>query len=287
MSNQTVDESINILAQALSELAAGKTAPFNQDYFNFAAENGKSNYNKGLIFTGYGSTKQLVLVADPDRFFISEHIDLAKDKYFAINNVNVLSATELGSSVRKSNLTEIGRLKGLIVDGGFSINQYMFYFADSDRLAIGTEEPNAALSVAEDDIEIVIGTGGTGRAKIGTHAYQDFDVVTDNKARISIAAGGDIALGNVNSAPISVKVNGTMSLGVETPDNRATLHVNGPIKFNNTLHITATRSPVDGNFNIGDIVWNSQPRVDSPVGWVCTRAGNPGVWNPFGQILPA
>jgi hypothetical protein len=59
--------------------------------------------------------------ANPGRFFVSETIDLAKGKGISVNNVKVIDDTELGSTVTKSNLREVGRLKGLIVDGGYQL----------------------------------------------------------------------------------------------------------------------------------------------------------------------
>ena len=285
MNNSIVD--INILSQALTDIVNGNSANYRHQHVNFIAEHGQNNYNKGLIFTGSGSAKQFILADNPDRFFSTENIDIAGGKTLSINSKPVITETSLGPTITQSDLTSVGRLKGLIVDGSLSINQNLFYFADSDRLAIGTEEPNAALSIAEDGIEIIVGTSGTGRAKVGTFAFQDFDIVSDNKPRITVGAGGDIFLGNRKSSPITVRVNGTVSVGVETPDPRVALHVNGAIKYNNTLHITSNEPPKDGTFNQGDIVWNNIPRADAPVGWICTRPGTPGVWNPFGLILPA
>ena len=48
-----------------------------------------SGYNKGLLWTGAGSTKQFVFNGDPDRFFSSETIDIAKGKHLSIDGVDV------------------------------------------------------------------------------------------------------------------------------------------------------------------------------------------------------
>ena len=39
-----------------------------------------------------------------------------------------------------------------------------------------------------------------------------------------------------------------------------------------------------GGFNEGDVVWNNYPISGKFVGWVCTKAGSPGIWNGFGRI---
>ena len=44
------------------------------------------------------------------------------------------------------------------------------------------------------------------------------------------------------------------------------------------------RPPTKGKWNKGDTVWNTNPREDAPIGWVCTMGGNPGQWNSFGFV---
>jgi len=43
-------------------------------------------------------------------------------------------------------------------------------------------------------------------------------------------------------------------------------------------------APVAGTWSVGDIVFNGDPSVGEPVGWVCVSAGTPGTWQPFGEI---
>ena len=241
---------------------------------------------KGLIWTGAGATKQFITTTNPDRIYSSETIDLAKDKNISINNVPVISERELGPSVTKSNLKELGRLRGLIVDGDLQINQYMFYDSATDRLGLGTDTPNAMFSILENGVEVMLGTTEHSRGAVGTYASNDFDIVTDNTARISVSGGGDIELGNRNSGPIKVTVNGKLGINVSQPDTRVDLHVAGAVKFNDKLHLSGTEPPSGGSHTIGDIVWNSAPSTNSFIGWVCVQAGAPGQWLPFGQIQP-
>src|SRR5205814_911983 len=53
----------------------------------------------------------------------------------------------------------------------------------------------------------------------------------------------------------------------------------------------ADSSQVDGGtgawhlpWQVGDRVYNLQPTVGGPEGWVCIQAGRPGAWSPFGQV---
>jgi len=41
------------------------------------------------------------------------------------------------------------------------------------------------------------------------------------------------------------------------------------------------RVPVDGEWRVGDIVYNTYCCTEEPLGWVCVAAGSPGQWAPF------
>lgn len=279
----TQQEKLDNLADLLKDILSEKnqdTSLVELSYLNF---NGDPE-GKGLIWTGRGYTKQFVWNNNPDRFFASESLDLAKGKQFSINGIKIVDETELGSTVTKSNLREVGKLRGLVVDGSFSVNQYLYYNAVSDRLGIGTEEPNATLSVCDEGVEIVIGSRNYNKAGIGAYNSADLELITDNTTRVTIGADGNITLGDPNNGPIKVTVHGTMGVNVGNIDPRASLHVGGALKFNDTLHLKGNRPPEGGSFKQGDIVWNSEPQQRHFVGWVCIQSGNPGIWTGFGEI---
>lgn len=289
MNDQTSNNPLDVISQALKELVENRTANdlVFQDvrYVEFKNKKGNNNVGKGLIFTGDGHTKQFIL-SNFDNFFSSENINIAKEKHFAIDNIPVLTSTDLGSNVVNSNLRKVGRLKGLIVDGSVTIDQYIFYNSAAMRLGLGTEAPNFALSVAEMGIEVGFGTSETGQGVVGTFASTPFNIVTDNTERISIDGVGNIVLGNKNSFPITVHVHGKVNIGVNSVDERADLQVRGAIKFAEKVHQYADNPPQSGNYNRGDVVWNSSPEMGKYVGWICVRQGNPGTWLPFGEIKP-
>lgn len=256
------------------------------DYANDAPVTFKSDNldGKGLLWAGKGYTKQFIFASNPDRFFVSENMDFARGKSITVNNVKLIDENELGPTVVKSNLREVGRLKGLIVDGNFALDQYVFYDNATSRIGIGTDQPNGAVSVAEDGVEVVIGTKDSVRGYIGTHASNGFDIIADGASRISISAGGNIILGNTKLAPVQVSVHGKLAVRVNTPDPEVDLHVNGAVKFNNKLHSAGRSYPTAGAYNSGDIVWNIEPKLNQYIGWVCVQAGAPGLWEPFGKI---
>jgi hypothetical protein len=287
MNNSNIDQTLTDLSKVLKGLVDAAHQPVSQEikqFLEFRAEKGEENSGKGFIWTGNGITKQLVYNSNPDRFFSSESIDLHRERKLTIGGDLVLSSKELGTSVIKSNLQTVGRLRGLTVDGSVNINQYLYYNAASDRLGLGIEAPNAGFSVAEDGIEVMLGARDQSRGIVGTYASNHFDIVAGNTTWISISPSGNIKLGNTDHEPIQITVNGKLAIKVAVPDPDVDLHVNGPIRFHGHLHFYANEIPISGSYRSGDIAWNTEPRMGKPLGWVCTQPGNPGQWNPFGQI---
>lgn len=287
MDNTNLDQTLLDLNRIIKDLAQAANQPVAQEitkYLEFRAKKGDSNIGKGIIWSGEGTTKQITFNANPDRFIVSENIDLGADKAILIGGVKTLDKSSLGPNIVKSNLREVGRLKGLVVDGSLSVNQSLYYNSSLDRLGIGTNEPNAAIGILENGIELSLGVNSRLNGIVGTFTNSDFNIITNDIDRITVRSNGNIDLGNINKNPIQVKVHGKLSVGVENPDPYVDLHVQGPVRLNNKLQLSASAPPVSGSFNLGDIVWNSEPRIGSGIGWVCLRAGSPGMWYPFGEI---
>ena len=262
-----------------TDLKLGQSAPL-----EITVSKGESLVGKGILMKGQGSTKQLIFTVNPDKFTSTENFELIKDREFRIDGTSVLSNSTLGPGVVKSNLRELGRLRGLIVDGSASFGQYVFYNDNTNRLGLGIENPNAGLSVCEDGVEVILGTKDQIKGCVGTFASVPFDIVTDNTARITIGSSGNITLGNTAEGHIQVHVHGKLAVGVKTIDPRVDIHVAGAIKFNERIHEYLDAPPEAGTYSTGSIVWNTRPEVGRCVGWVCVRAGSPGSWMPFGEI---
>lgn len=279
----TQQEKLDQLSTLLNDILTDKNKDLNVVDLSFLRFNGDIQ-NKGLIWQGDGHTKQFIWVNNPDKFFSSEPIDIGKDGYLSIGDVKVLDEQELGPSVTKSHLRQVGRLKGLLVDGSLRVNDYFIYDASTDRLGIGTEEPKASITIADDGTEVIIGSMEYGKAVVGTYNSTDLNLVTSNTPRITISASGNIEIGNLAFGDTNTNIYGRVGINVNSPDPRTDLHVNGALRFNDTLHLKGFETPSSGNYNKGDIVWNSEPTTGRHVGWVCTKSGNPGIWQPFGEI---
>jgi hypothetical protein len=219
-----------------------------------------SNYGKGIVWSGItGSPKQLVLQANPDRVFSTENIDLADKKHISINRVPVLNQSTLGDTVTESSLQKLGILRELQVAGDAAVTRNF----STTRVSIGN------FSITENKLD----TQG------------NFSVVRNDADEITI--GSNIVIGNNNNPHRTVSVYGQMTVGVANPDPEYGLTVAGPVSFENKKFKVGFRSPESGEFNKGDIVWNSDPKATDYIGWVCVVAGSPGRWLPFGVIASA
>lgn len=278
MTERTEEQKLQALSDALADLTQREPNLDNIPHVKFK----DPIQGKGILWQGSDYTKQLVF--QDGKLFSSETVNLAKGKNISINDIPVINEDSLGTSIVKSNLREVGQLNGLIVNGSFRVNNYLVFDSNSDRLGLGTDEPNSALSIVDGAVEIGLGSRDYSEGSIGTFNNAPLHIVTGDSPRISIGADGDIQLGNRNNGDIKVQVHGSLGINVSSIDNRSKLHVNGAIKFNDNIHLKGSEAPAGGSFTQGDIVWNSNPTSGSYIGWVCVKPGNPGLWSPFGEI---
>ena len=189
-----------------------------------------------------------------------------------IDHNEVIWKDTLGKSVKTSSLTQLGTLKNLNVDKTL--------FASQNRVGINTEAPSAEFSVNVDGYEVIT-TMHEKNAYVGTHSPAAFAIGTDNTARITCKSTGDIVLGNENDST-NVRVVGRLGIGAKNPQE--SLHVVGNIKFAERTFSAGSQVPTKERWDTGSIVWNDQPEINKPIGWVCIKGGTPGSWRPFGQI---
>ena len=238
---------------------------------------------KGLHFTGSGHTKQLVFHPNPDRFFLSENVDLHRGKYLSIEGQKVIDSQSLGASVRHSNLTAVGRLNNLQTTGNLNIDNMIYWNSDQERLGIRTDSPNGMLSLAGNDAEFILDADNDA-FKMGTWSSNDLHIVTDDINRLTVSATGNVQIGTRGSDSTKVNIYGKLGIGVNNIDPDVTIQSSGPIKFANKKMEVGHNYPTQGTYRKGDIVWNDEPGPNLWVGWICVTEGTPGDWKPFGQI---
>lgn len=212
-------------------------------------------YGKGLVWSGDGSVKQLMLQANPDCIWSSESIALATDKEFIINGALVLSEKGLGPNVINSNLTSVGTLRSLTVSGSARFLNTVEAKSISTEALI-TEHSNALNSFT----------------------------VSVNSHQALYADNNEIEIGDKSNTRRPVKVFGPLSVGISNPDPTVDLSVKGNISFADKKFITGSAIPTTGASKKGDVCWNTNPTEFSYIGWVCVEDGTPGTWLPFGAI---
>lgn len=224
-------------------------------------------YGQGLIWTGTGSMRQLIMVSDPDRLWTTENFDLAVDKNYCINGEPVLSSIGLGSSVTQSNLSKVGTLESLTVAGEATF---------MDRINASRTTINAKIIEFNDGSDFRISN-----SKLHASEKMSFSVRGDE---VYYADTNEISIGNKQNTSRPVKIFGQLSVGVNNPDHDVSLAVRGNISFADRKFLTGSTAPTQGNYAKGDVCWNNNPAPDNYIGWVCIENGSPGRWLPFGSI---
>jgi hypothetical protein len=168
---------------------------------------------KGFNWTWGGGNTQLIYRTG-GRLWTNGIIDLAQGSSFNIDDIPVLSASELGRTITKSNLTQIGTLSSLEVSGDAVISDFAFFNSSFNRLGIGNEEPAASIDILDNNVNIVIGSPVVNLAAIGTHSNHDLALITDGQQRIVVKNNGDVnVVGNLHIA-------GTLTVESIQTDNR-------------------------------------------------------------------
>jgi hypothetical protein len=258
---------------------------YEKQYIEFAQDNEQgTNVGTGLLWPGDPYNKQLVYRNNPDRFYMTESVDIASDKSFLIGGLLALNSHALGNGIVDSSLQTLGNLKSLNVNGDINFADCVFFDSRAGKFSVGNLAPVAKFSVYDsvNDIEVIIDGNSFGRAVVGTFNTKPLDIVTDDQTRISIETNGNITLGQENRDATVIRAYGKLGVGVKNP--REQFEVAGNIRFANKLFVVGDEPPTSGSFALGDIVWNSQPRPTGWSGWICVAPGSPGLWKPFGQI---
>jgi hypothetical protein len=249
----------------VSDTRVDRTSPL-----EFKATRDTAIYGRGLIWTGTGPTRQLVMMANPDRLWSSESIDVSVGQGYYVNGQVVLTDTGLGDTVVNSNLSKLGNLESLTVIGASK------FIGNIDGERSTATFKNAIFNNGVNQLNIT---------SIGLNASSNIVVSLATQDEVFYADSNEIVLGNKSSARRPVKVNGPMSIGVNNPDPDVDFTVKGNVSIANRKFITGLQAPTQGTFSKGDICWNNDPQGDNYIGWVCVVEGTPGTWLPFGAIV--
>jgi hypothetical protein len=288
MSNETnlnlknLRDGLDALYEAASNLTTVTTNE-NSGSLEFVQTAIRTVENTGLVWKDQNGIKKLIYRTSPDRIWSSESIDLKNESYYAIGNVPVLRLNELGNTVVNSNLRTLGTVKDFKTTGDFVLDHYIYWNSNTQRLGIGTDAANGALSIVSLDSEFIVDHKDHA-TYVGTWTTNDLAIITDNTPRITVSASGNVDIGNQGNNSTKVSLYGRLGIGITNVDPNVSLETNGPVRIDGKRIQSGTKTPDSGYYKKGDLIWNADPRPSSYVGWICVRDGTPGIWKPFGKI---
>lgn len=152
----------------------------------------------------------------------------------------------LNGKITGSNLQTVGALKELQVIGETLLDQTLY--VSGNRIGINTIEPERVLDLWDHEVQIVAGKREKDTAILGTIRNQNFVLTANNKDQITLKTDGTVTINTLN--------------------------------IGKTTHTSSNRRPTD-NRPSGHIVWNENPMIGSPIGWVSLGGAR---WAPFGTI---
>jgi hypothetical protein len=173
----------------------------------------------------------------------STGIDLDK---ITQNNKEVIIGNQIGYHIVDSNLQRVGMLRDLQTQGESVLSDTLY--VTSKRVGINTLDPSAVFVVWDEEVEMVISKRGQDVGYIGTPRYQSLILGSNNKNNLTLNPDGSVEVENLRVG------NTPMSSEVAIPNYNA---------------ITGT------------IVWNENPAIGGPVGWICLGGSR---WAKFGII---
>jgi hypothetical protein len=210
------------------------TSPGFVSVVNAARDQVKSDLNQDL-FTTYSD-----LIFNKIR---TDGIDLNR---VTLNGEEIVVNNSLSGGITSSNLKRVGVLDDLQVKGEMLVAGS--FFVGHQRIGINTLEPTYALTLWDEDAELIMGKKQGGIAQIGTTRNQSVMLTANMKNNLLLNPDGSVTISQLNM--------GTMSF-------------------------TSAAQPPTYNAPKGSVVFNASPSLGGPLGWVSLGDAR---WANFGII---
>ncbi len=140
-------------------------------------------------------------------------------------------------------------LKDLEVTGEASLSDVLYTTPGNKRVGINTMDPSDALTIWDNEVEVVVGKHQSQEGFIGTRRRQDLNI------------------GANNTVGMKVKIDGTVQVHKLQLMNRT---------------IAESKTIPDYAAKRGDIVLNAEPAVGAAIGWVCLDGLKWAKWGTIG-----
>ena len=158
----------------------------------------------------------------------------------------IVENSTLNPTITQSNLRRVGLLSELEVAGEVLFDDTLY--VRSGKVGVNTIEPEYSLDIWDQEVQVIATKRQKDTAFIGTIKNQTVILGTGGKDQLTLHANGDITLERVSIGRVQ--------------------------------HSSAPWRPTD-NRQLGEIVWNEQPQVGQPIGWVSLGGAR---WAQFGTI---
>ena len=173
----------------------------------------------------------------------STGIDLTK---ITIQGQEIINGNTIGNSITRSNLQKLGQLTELQVVGESIFSNTLY--TTNTRVGINTIEPSCALSIWDQEVEVTVSKQTTNTAIVETPRNQTLVLGSNGQNNITLTPDGATTVNKINM--------GSMSFAVGS-------------------------APPSDNQPKGSIVFNSNPSLGGPLGWVSLGDAR---WANFGII---
>lgn len=163
-----------------------------------------------------------------------------------IDGEAVITGNKIGIKITESNLQKLGVVRELQTSGETFLSESLY--VSNRRVGVNTIDPGHALSVWDQEVEVVVGKRSQDRAMLGTVRSQDLILTSNNKNNLVCHPDGSVRIDNLAIGSVS------MSSSSAIPNS---------------------------NTAVGTIVWNDKPEIGKPIGWVSLGGAR---WASFGII---
>lgn len=215
------------------------------DFGNWHAKTFDELNGKGITWNCDAGSVQLIYRTG-NRIWSNSNFDVSADSSYMIDNIPVLSSNSLGQTITRSNLRQVGALNALSVIGTASLSGFAFFDETTARLGLGTDEPNASISILDNNVEITIGSPSYDLATIGTRSNHDISFISDDTARMTIKNSGEIHISDQTSKSGVLRVFGSIYADTIVSDVR--------INRSSSVEFNATK---DNSIYDKGLVWNN------------------------------
>jgi hypothetical protein len=173
----------------------------------------------------------------------TDGIDLDQIKQ---NGREIIKDNQLGYHVTDSNLQRVGMLRDLQTRGENLLSDTLY--VTPRRVGINTMDPNAVLSVWDEEVEINFSKRGQDIGSIGTPRHQSLVLSANGKNNLILNPDGTVEVDSITIGTV--------------------------------IMTSATTIPNHSGIT-GQIVWNQNPAPGAAIGWVCLGGH---LWAKFGTI---